>query len=532
LIQNSKLKDLAPVRGRRDIVSRKTYKFEFGDQDVNDIFKVTQHHTEYSIGATTLQGLPKFDDCEDYGLTADEQSSLVKKEIQKLLEVAADDRPYLFNSDGKLCRVDKAGFEEVSNLMDQIHCNFAIISHDNARIGLEHCPDRREESITDFKKSRKQLIGRFKVDQDRIKGILPKLLEPPKRNQELYHAMVDYLLGSIARLLVRSATGKLWLNYTFAILAQWAVKLKIVACDPARNAEISLSSGEDVIEQIAGSMNNKQTLLLKIKLGPEAKEEEVDTLDTETDISSLYYDENILFRIHMRQLVREAIFTMYDGTKLGKRDLTGAEYFETCNLVYHTGLDGVPTTINSDRYNNIGTSSKPIHINCIYGAGLLMLQNLEELQRILPTQSCTKRVDNRGGLVQWDWSEGTVEKKGNSLDLFCLDDVISVTVSQCLGTMYSADSLESLIYVASSVTSDEDPIRRFSPPHRSFAAMFTFQTEEFSIRKSRQRHDKHFDPEVRAVSESPLKSGVRGKLAIRLLYLATSMRGVDANRGF
>jgi hypothetical protein len=525
-------KDLAPIRGRRDIASRKTYKFEFGDQDVDDIFKVTQHHTEYSVGATTLKGLPKFDDCEDYGLTADEQSSLVRKEVRKLLQVAADNRPYLFNSDRKLCRVDKAGFEEVSNLMDQIHCNFAIISHDNARIGLEHCPDRIEESIGDFKKSRKQLISRFKVDQDRIKGILPKLLEPPKRNQELYHAMVDYLLGSIARLLVRSATGKFWLNYTFAILARWAVKLKIVACDPAKNAEISLSSGEDVIEQIVGNSNNKQALLLKIKLGPEAKEEEVDTLDTETDISSLYYDENIQFRIHMRQLVREAIFTMYDGTKLGKRDLTGAECFETCNLVYHTGLDNVPTTINSDRYDNIGTSSKPIHINCIYGAGLLMLQNLEELQRILPRRECTSRGDNRGGLVEWDWSDGSVENKGNSLDLFCIDDVISVTVSQCLGTMYSASCLESLIHVASSFTSDEDPIVRFSSPPKSFSAMFTFQTEEFSIKKSRQMFDKHFDPDVRAVSESPLKKGVRGKLAIRLMSLTTYLLRGDTNTDF
>ena len=172
---------------------------------------------------------------------------------------------------------------------------------------------------------------------------------------------------------------------------------------------------------------------------------------------------------------------------------------------YRTGLERVPTTINSDRYGNIGTSSESLHINCIYGALLLLLEIVEELHRI------SENTTSRGALSQWEWSEGTIDKKISGLRLSRMDDVISVTIAQCPGTTYSAMCLESLIQTASNGTTDEDPVELFRPPHKSFQAMFTFQTEEFTIRRSRQRFDRYHDPEVRSLSESPLKEGIRGR---------------------
>ncbi|KAI9780750.1 MAG: hypothetical protein M1839_006537 [Geoglossum umbratile] len=520
----------ARCRKRRGILSRKKFEFNFGDKDVENIFNVAQHHKEYTVGATTIKELAMFDDCRDYGVNETEHEQLVRAEIRKLLEAAARHGPFLFNSHGDLHPVDKNGFDDVSNLMDQIHCNFAIVSHDNARIGLEHCPSLMEDMVRDFKKSRRQLIGRYKDDEDRIKGTLPKILQDnnrgEQRNRKLYHAMVDYILGSIARILVRTAKSEFWLNNTFAILAQWAVKLKILAYEPAKNAEISLSNGEDMIEQVVGDAQNKKAFVLKVRFGQEDREREVDTLNTESDISELYFEENLLFRDRLCQLVREAIFTMYDGTKLGKRNLQGPECFETCNLVYRTGLEGVPTTINSDRYGNMGTSSEPLHISCIYGALLLLLDNVEELQR--NAENSKDIVADRGALAQWEWSEEETRKKISGLRLSRMDDVISVTIAQCLGTTYSAMCLDSLIRHASTGTMDEDPVMLFRPPHKSFQVIFTFQTEEFTIKRSRQPFDQYHDPEVRSLSESPLKGGVRAGTSLMLSSSAQSSSEAEA----
>jgi hypothetical protein len=173
-------------------------------------------------------------------------------------------------------------------------------------------------------------------------------------------------------------------------------------------------------------------------------------------------------------------------------------------------LEGVPTSINSDRYGNMGTSSESLHINCIYGALLLLLENMETLQRDSEIPRDIAAHGSSGGArAQWEWSEGATHKKGSNLRLSRMDDVISVTIAQCLGTTYSAMCLESLIQTASTGTTDEDPVMLFRPPPKAFQAMFTFQTEEFTIR--RKAFDQHHDPEVRPLSESPLKGGVRGK---------------------
>lgn len=518
---------------------RRGHIFDFNE---DEIFEVTQYHEEYSISGTTLKGLAKFDDCADHGISEESHKRLIRKEIQQIIKVAADDGPFLFNSNGNLPLIDEVGFKDVSNLMDQIHCNFAIIKNENARIGLEHCPSRMEQMITEFKKSRRTLVARFKQDQDRVKGCQPKILNPPERNQDLYFKLVDYLIGSIARLVVRVATSKYWVKYLIATLAQWATKLKVISYDPVKCAESALSTGEDAVDQLTGSFNTKRALLLKVRLTPDAQEKEFDTLNAETDITTLYYDENILFRLNLQHLLKFVANGMYGGQQSSKREELGPDCFEACTLVYKTGLDGVPTALSNDRYGDISASSNSQQVNCLYSGLDLMLRNVEALKakaemkasrtEASSQSSLSHPIDEFGAVVKWEWTESVLRKRSSSgnMSLSRMDDIISAAVSLSLASTYTSIGLDALIHLASTGTSEEDPIMQFEPPQKGFQAIFNIVTAEFLRKQRKVVRDRYYDPEIRSVSNSPLKRGIRGKLpASSNISLRSYFAGQTAN---
>jgi hypothetical protein len=516
---NTSLRSVPQPRKRKDIVIRNGHDFKL---DEEAIFEVFQYYNEYSSGATTLRGLEKFDDCSDYGLSEADHQKMVRTEIKQLIAVAASNDPFLFNSKGLLSLSDEQGYQDVSNLMDQIRCNFNILRHDNARLCVEHCPEKMERAIDEFKISRIRLVSRYKQDEDRVQGCIPKLLEPPKRNQELYFALVDYLMGSIARLLVRTASSKYWKDYTLAILAQWTVKLKVVSYDPVRCAATSLSNGEDVIDQVTGSMNNKRLLMLKIKMGPDKEEKEFDTLDTETDIKGQYYDENNLFRLHLYHLLQFASNSMYVGYQSGKKKELGPNCFEACTLVYKTGLDGAPTALSNDRFGDVTASSESTHINCLYGALDLLLHNTEAIKGKIKANSLILNAtsQNIGATIKWEWFEGgaRARKADGHMTLANMDDILSLAIPLGLASTYTAMSLDDTICLASTGTSSEDPIMQFEPPARGFKAFFNIGSAEFYLRQRTAASERYHDPDICSVSASPLKRGIRGTSKIMNLH--------------
>jgi hypothetical protein len=483
---NAGVRSVLPPRKRSDIVVRNGHDFKL---DEEAIFEVFQYYNEYSNGATTLRGLEKFDDCSDYGLSEADHQKMVRNEIRRLIQVAASNEPFLFNSKGHLSLSDE-------------------------RVCVEQCPTKMERAIEEFKITRFRLVSRYKQDQDRVQGCHPKLLEPPKRNQELYFALVDYLIGSIARLLIRTASSKYWKEYTLAILAQWVTKLKVVSYDPARCAATSLSNGEDMIDQVTGSLNYKRLLMLKIKLGPDKEEKEFDTLDTETDIKGLYYEENSLFRLNLYGFLKFASNSMYVGYQSGKKKELGPHCFEACTLVYRTGLDSVPTALSNDRFGDVTASSDSMHINCLYGGLDLLLHNVEAIkarsQESPPNLNATSQ--EIGATIKWEWFEGTARTRNSDghLTLANMDDIISLTIPLGLASTYTAMKLDDIICLASTGTSEEDPIMQFEPPQRGFQAFFNIGSAEFYLRQRKAASGRYYDPEIRSVSMSPLKRRIRG----------------------
>ncbi|TPX12725.1 uncharacterized protein E0L32_000902 [Thyridium curvatum] len=504
------------IRQRRmlvNVISREARKFDF---DEEEIFKITQNYKKYEYANLKLKDLRKFDDCEPYGLADEAHESLLKKEIHKLCLVAASQEPYLFSSGGHFKGVGAEDYQDVANVLDQVYSNNAILRHDTEQIALEKTAGMSMSvAIEDFKQTRTLLLSRYDVDEDFIEGSQPVLLEPPSRNKEAYHTMVDYLLGSIARVWVRSASGSYWDNHMLAVLAAWAVKLKVIAYDPHRAAVTSLANGEDILDQVVEGGATKKPMLIKVRIGEgrDAHEKEYSALNERDDIVSRYYREKILIRRSLEPLLQFVINAMFDRYKF--RASGPIESFEMCALVYKTGLDGVTTTINHDRYGDIHTSCEPAHINNMYSAMVLLMQNLEAIRQMQSTE--TRVVDTNteppavGATLNWNWRDksGSTKTSEGRFQFHRIDDIITIAIAVCMSTVYMADSIGRAVPVLGSGTTEEAPIMQFTPPPRAFQAVFHLSTEEYLRRQRTLSQTLTQNPEVRSLASSPLRHGIR-----------------------
>ncbi|EXJ91828.1 hypothetical protein A1O3_00378 [Capronia epimyces CBS 606.96] len=360
-------------RPRKDIVPRKGHVVQV---DREQIYRATQHHHEYTYNGTTLTGLVKFDDCTDYGISEDAEQALLKIEVERLAEAAENEGPCLFDAHGLL----KPTSEELAHLADQISCNMEIIRLDNARISLEHCEGDSDGSAEVFRTARRRLRGHFKHEQTQVRGAEPKILHPPDRNLVLYFALVDYITACIARLLVRTADSAYWDCHTLSILASFAVKLKVLSHDPARYANFSIDTAEHAIEQLSQGLASRQAMFIKIRVdSSDAKAsdlKDVDTLDSETDVSTRYYEEKTYFRSHVHSLVK---YTM-DNLAQDKDNRSSSGCFEICSLIYRCGIDGALSTLTSNRLGEIAASSDPFRLKCTFTALELTMRNLYRLK--------------------------------------------------------------------------------------------------------------------------------------------------------
>lgn len=328
-----------------------------------------------------MKGLEKFDDTRRYGNSNEGQKRLTRIEIKRLIKVVEDTEPFLFDSHGVLTSTTEEGLAELSNLADQINSNFAILKNDNARHVLQYCPSRlyRAVSVSAFTRSRRTLYARYKQDLDKVLGSRPKTLEPPNRNKEAYFALVDYVTGTAARLVTRSAysAGGYWENHALAILAQWAMKLKVLPYNPAYYAAIALDDGDVMVPTIVEESRVKKELEILVPVAETANEfTSVNALDQETDITTHYYEENFLNRDYMENILQNALAALYASESSGNN----ASYFELSTLVYQTGIEKTLTVLANDRDGDYSASSDPAHVKCTFTAFEQLLSNAFALQ--------------------------------------------------------------------------------------------------------------------------------------------------------
>ncbi|KAI9709904.1 MAG: hypothetical protein M1820_002981 [Bogoriella megaspora] len=502
-------------RRKKRVAQRKHHVFSL---DLEEIFAVTQEHEKYGDGRMKLKGLSRFDDCSAYGISDDAHKHLVRREISKLAEAATREGPYLFESEGSFLKGSLDDFEDAESIMDQIACNLAIITHDNAQIGMWNTNGRLlEDNISAFKDSRKILLARFGGADDTVEGAEPLILEPPERNRTLYHALCDYSLHCVARLVLRSATSERWVKYSLAVLALWAVKLKLIAYDPTRYAQLSISSGEDVVDRLAEMHGSKRLVFLKVNVkkpdgkgNDEEKEVQHDTLNSDTSLKTFYYETHLFFRRDLRYLLKCAVWSILDDKNLQKGISNAA--FEACTLVYSTGLEGVVTAVDQDRCGCVAFSSEPTVISHLYGGLLLLRTNVEaiHLRNRDMLKSEASPLGNVGATVKWSCRSGNKDDmKDQTTYLYSMEDILSVAVTQSLATLSSADCVKGMLRTVASGSSKKDPILPFSPPPKSLQAMFHIISEDYLRNQRLDQLQQLEDRDVHSIPYSPLRHGIR-----------------------
>lgn len=470
------------------------------------ILKATMHHQRYAFNGTTLKGLGKFDDSCDYGISEAGDQAMIEIEVDRLIEAATTEAPFLFSSENLLSEDEGSySFIDVHNVIDQIICNWEVIKHDNAGLMLRHCPSEMDKSHPDFISSRARIKARYMQNADDVEGCQPVTLEPPERNSKLYFALVDYITGNIARMLVREAVSRYWEDTTVSTLAQWSAKLKNLSYDPIHYAELCLSNGEDTMQQVLASNEFKSAYILKLRIGgDENTKKEVDSFGDDFDTKSSYYFQKRTFRFFLGYIFMNAARSLSQahGT------ITRPSCFESCTLVYRTAFDEQPTMLSNDRDGDIAASSDPAIVSFCYAAMGLLLKNVGAMSSSTePVQSAKETA-----IAEWHWSDGNSEKalKNKVLKVTTMDQIISFMVPLGLTTTAVANVVDDMVHFASVNVEEEDEIALFELPPRKFEAMFKIATSDFLERQTQQEGN-HIDVDTQPVSNSPMRHGVRGK---------------------
>ena len=478
-------------RGRANIIKRDGYRVQ---PEKESIIQAATNHDLYVIGKTTLRALPIYDDCVPYGLKSSTFNDLLDKEVDKLIALVTNESPPLFDSEGVLDGTSRKEFEDLSGLADQLFCNFSILNHDNSRHGIE-IPTIASEAWDCLIASRRRLRKRYAQDQSRVEGWQPAVLSDPELNRKAYHKLLDYILGSVAWWVVRCAHSKYWKTQMLAILAQFTVKMKVVARNPVECAATTLAETYATIQRMKNESEFNDKL---IKIG--GKDREVDILSTETDLSNLYYEEKMLLRQHLENIIHGVLESLTRHERSGNE----ADSFEICTMIYRTGLEGVTSMLTGQRHGNIVATSNLQHINFAYSAFKLLEQNTLLLK--MPTHSPTS---SNADSLRVCWRANASADPGSELAVHKMDHVISLIVPMSLVEPGISREIALLISLTNVLADEGDPIRQFEPPPRDFALEYTISTRPWLTNLDGSTRDRLFDPDIQQLSQSPLRRGVQ-----------------------
>ena len=471
--------------------------------------KRATEHEEYSKGGMRLTGLPKFDDLKNYGISTKTEKHLWTLEIRRLAADAASEDALIFDSSGIFDRTDSTTFENLSNLADQIACNFCIVIHDNTLHILEHCRwiSTLSTAVRNFKDARTRLTTRFEQDEEKVKARRPKLLESADDNRKVYFALVDYITSHVARLMVRSATGDYWNHHSLAILAKWSAKLKILSYNPAQYASLSLAAAEDLLERMTDTEAKENLQVLKVR-ATDAKADNKDDMDidsqAEADITGYYFQDHYGMQVFLSQLFNYAVNALYASEKTGNPPNS----FEVCTLVYETGLRRSLTVISSDRRGDVAATSDATHVTCSYTA----FQNLRKNFEHLKAERQPPRDDARDQTsIHCQYKDGSVSQD-HVFRTSRFDDIVSIMIPLSLTDPFIGIGMGLMLDFVTGNSEDEDPVLQFERKH--FTAKFVVTTAAWEDRQHKLKFAnvaRQPDLEVLSVSQSPLSKAIRGK---------------------
>jgi hypothetical protein len=482
-------------RERLHITDRFKHKVQF---DKEAILAAANNHDSYRVNRSILKNLPKYDDCSSYGVSAEEAHGLLQSEVEKIIRFASEDNPPLFDSHGVLTGSSCADFDSVSGLADQLICNLSIITLDNSRHGVTFGGKVvSEDAWMDLNMSRAHLRSRYATDDMHIEGKQPMHLPDADQNEVAYHYLLDYILSTIAWCIVRCADGLYWKAQILAVLAQWAVKLKVVSTNPVMCAEKSLAETSATVHRLKMRAEYEDGY---IKIGGKEKE-----VEAGSNFGNIYCEEKMYFREKLHAIFDNVLASFIRQDRSG----TPADMFQLCVMLYRrdTDAENIPKVFNGHRHGNLSVSSDLRHLNDCYSICKLLQANIDRIRSLL-----IKAPPNTPTSTHYIRLSGAVNDDGKvtplNLDVSSMDYVISLMVPMILMTPDMSARINDLKNLAKAFMEDEQVLRQFRPPSETFAIECTLATDLWNKRPEADLGNIHFDPDIQSLAESPLRRGV------------------------
>jgi hypothetical protein len=368
-----------------------------------------------------------------FGITRDEEDSLIGKEIQKFIWFIDQDKPPLFDSYRAFNNTNNDSYKDLYNIVDQIETNLAVIQHDNAGLAFKHYI--RYEFNELFQKTRKTLRDRYQQEPKGIVGHKPETLIDEKRNMKAYHALVDYIFHSLAWWLMHVLERESWCEPMIAVLVRWTIKLKLVALEPVYWAKKSLAAGVNIMRKISEKCKDAEKISVDIKTpGKEGEPEKVDTLKN-NDLDLYYY----VSKTRIRDNLHDIIEVMLNNLKPRNRRMGDSTAFEVNTVLYRNDLYESLRQITIQQGGSVSTSSDTAQLGYSFQALQLLISNVESI----PPED-TDSSD--AATINWAWDI----KRGNDdclhrlheKKITRLDDIVSMLVP--IGLMANADNVKPL----------------------------------------------------------------------------------------
>jgi hypothetical protein len=222
--------------------------------DAKDIIQSLSDRSFTLTNGYELHNLPSFSDVTNYQVTEKEQLELWVRETRRLVDVCNNAEPMELQGRDEWYGIpDKDGYNRLDRLAAKIRYAAEICYTDNELILLEHSP--ASSNPQNYSPARERLVRHFGSNE--VLSSTQAFVGIPHERDRCYHSLVDYVTGTLTRVLLRTANDALWDKNVIAAMAKISTKLKVTGSNLAQASTVSLAEAKRDFQAAAAQIQTR-----------------------------------------------------------------------------------------------------------------------------------------------------------------------------------------------------------------------------------------------------------------------------------
>lgn len=373
---------------------------------VDAIIKKLNIHASFPVQeGYELVDLPRFTDTLNYQVSEEEQFELWKFEVRRLVAVANSAEPLeLEGQDEWFGEANRAGYLKLDKLATQLSYATSICILDNELLLLEFDPSI--SNPTNFQVARSKLVRMFASGPGTNDHHGSIRLD--RENDRCYQALVNYVTGTLVKVLLRAVEGQVWDDNVVIALAKLATKLKVMGFDVERSAKVSLSGADEWDRRLRHELQKDFPL-------PSVDKESSNPRDQQLSaVKGLFgHGGHEYFKIMdaFHQCIAVLIQQVASDLRSDPATTAITDSFEACSIVYDTGFQQARALLCQQRAGAIGGSGNLNEVHCVGFAFEVCLAVLAQLKKDHPEKP--PEGDKAYASVYWTWTRILAAKEGD-----------------------------------------------------------------------------------------------------------------------